>query len=290
MRWGFLLVTFSNWSYLFCLFSNCPFMATLSYVEILMRLHAQLLRWTCQDIHFRKIGKFLECLEFVKNLSHCRTIKWEWYSPCCLKWSYDPEWTGKLLLLFIADVLPLFQLCKYIPEFRPGNFECVWSAARLIRIEIIGVYLVFPHTPYPFYPSFLLNNDSMSCWRTSELLCMRRFLLSWYVLYDPALHGDTNWWNYLLLLAPQPTGIAAQLVTWTLIPAHNCPSFLSFFVWPTDTLLISVRHTDGKEWAFPASATHLPGWQLTDMLLSGALLNCCSNRLSHLPDGLKKTW
>lgn len=37
--------------------------------------------------------------------------------------------------------------------------------------------------------------------------------------------------------------------TWTLLSLHNCP-FLSFLVWPADTLLIVVRHRDGKEWAF----------------------------------------
>lgn len=46
----------------------------------------------------------------------------------------------------------------------------------------------------------------------------------------------------------------------------------------------AVRHGDGKDWAFPASATHLPGWQLTDVLLSLTLLN----RPSHLPDDRKR--
>ena len=44
----------------------------------------------------------------------------------------------------------------------------------------------------------------------------------------------------------------------------------------------------GRNEPFPAFATHLPGWQLTDELLSVALCYCCHNRLSHLPDGCQK--
>lgn len=53
---------------------------------------------------------------------------------------------------------------------------------------------------------------------------------------------------------------------------HSFPelsSFPSFFVWPLDTLLVMVRQSVGKEWAFPESSyIHLPGWHLADMLLS----------------------
>ena len=43
---------------------------------------------------------------------------------------------------------------------------------------------------------------------------------------------------------------AVRFVIWALIQQNNFPSFLSFFVWPADTLLIVALHIDGKEWTF----------------------------------------
>lgn len=57
--------------------------------------------------------------------------------------------------------------------------------------------------------------------------------------------------NYDLLFCHATGEISPALITWTLLP------FLSFLAWPADTLLIVVRHTVGKEWAFPASSARL---------------------------------
>lgn len=117
------------------------------------------------------------------------------------------------------------------------------------------------------------------------------WLMKKVLLYMMGSRGSSTYFRMIIKVDASPLADLCRSTTWTLrssarLSSHSSASLydLQIHSWFT------VRHTVGKEWAFPASATHLPGWQSTDVLLSFTLLNCRHNRLSGLPYGCKRVW
>lgn len=113
---------------------------------------------------------------------------------------------------------------------------------------------------------------------------------SHYWMYGYTVHDEADR-HFLMGLIMTHTDsstvwITSPFITWTLVPLHSCHSSASLCDLQIHSWLRCVTEMGKNELFLP----HLPGWQLTDMLLSLPLLNCCHNRLSHLPDGPKKAW
>lgn len=114
---------------------------------------------------------------------------------------------------------------------------------------------------------------------------LRHQTSSHYWIHGYGGHDEADW-HFLTGVIMTHAGsstiqITFPFITWTLVPLHCCHSWASLCDLQIHSWLRCVTEMGKNELFLP----HLPGWQLTDMLLSLALLNCCRNRPSHLPDG-----
>lgn len=97
---------------------------------------------------------------------------------------------------------------------------------------------------------------------------------------------------FLMRISMTHTGCLTDLNNYPISHLNSHPTALTVHSWASlcdlqiHSWLWCVTEMGWNELS-PATATHLPGWHLTDMLLSVTLFNCCYNRLSHLPDGCK---